>query len=184
MDARLQQYEDKMRKAIDFLEGDYNTIRAGRANPHVLDKIRVDYYGTPTPIQQVGNVNVPEARLIVIQPWEKSLLKAIERAILTSDLGINPTNDGNVIRLVFPELTEERRKDLAKDVKKKGENTKVAVRNIRRDANETFKKMEKAGEMSEDDRKLGEEKIQKITDKMIEKIDAAIDTKTKEIMTV
>ena len=177
-------YEDKMNKSLEVLLGDYSSIRAGRANPHVLDKIRVDYYGTPTPIQQVGNINVPEARLIVIQPWEKSLLKAIERAILTSDLGINPTNDGNVIRLVFPELTEERRKDLAKDVKKKGESTKVAVRNIRRDANDTFKKMEKAGELSEDDRKLGEEKIQKITDKMIEKIDAAIETKTKEIMTV
>lgn len=184
MQEKLKGYEDKMNKSLEVLLSEYASIRAGRANPHVLDKIRVDYYGTPTPIQQVGNVNVPEARLIVIQPWEKSLLKAIERAILTSDLGINPTNDGNVIRLVFPELTEERRKDLAKDVKKKGENTKVAVRNIRRDANETFKKMEKAGEMSEDDRKLGEEKIQKITDKIIEKIDAAIDTKTKEIMTV
>lgn len=184
MQEKLKGYEDKMNKSLEVLLGDYSSIRAGRANPHVLDKIRVDYYGTPTPIQQVGNINVPEARLIVIQPWEKSLLKAIERAILTSDLGINPTNDGNVIRLVFPELTEERRKDLAKDVKKKGESTKVAVRNIRRDANDTFKKMEKAGELSEDDRKLGEEKIQKITDKMIEKIDAAIETKTKEIMTV
>ena len=184
MQEKLKGYEDKMNKSLEVLLSEYASIRAGRANPHVLDKIRVDYYGTPTPIQQVGNVNVPEARLIVIQPWEKSLLKAIERAILTSDLGINPTNEGNVIRLVFPELTEERRKDLAKDVKKKGENTKVAVRNIRRDANETFKKMEKAGEMSEDDRKLGEEKIQKMTDKMSEKIDAAIDTKTKESMTV
>ncbi len=184
MQEKLKGYEDKMNKSLEVLLGDYSSIRAGRANPHVLDKIKVDYYGTPTPIQQVGNINVPEARLIVIQPWEKSLLKAIERAILTSDLGINPTNDGNVIRLVFPELTEERRKDLAKDVKKKGESTKVAVRNIRRDANDTFKKMEKAGELSEDDRKLGEEKIQKITDKMIEKIDAAIETKTKEIMTV
>ncbi len=125
----------------------------------MLDKIKVDYYGTPTPIQQVGNVNVPEARMIVIQPWEKSLLKAIEKAILTSDLGINPTNDGSVIRLVFPELTEERRKELAKDVKKKGEAAKVAVRNIRRDANDAFKKMEKAGEISEDDLKLGNEKI-------------------------
>ena len=184
MQEKLKGYEDKMNKSLEVLLGDYSSIRAGRANPHVVDKIKVDYYGTPTPIQQVGNINVPEARLIVIQPWEKSLLKAIERAILTSDLGINPTNDGNVIRLVFPELTEERRKDLAKDVKKKGESTKVAVRNIRRDANDTFKKMEKAGELSEDDRKLGEEKIQKITDKMIEKIDAAIETKTKEIMTV
>lgn len=184
MEEKLKMYEDKMNKSLDVLQSDYASIRAGRANPHVLDKIRVDYYGTPTPLQQVGNITVPEARMIVIQPWEKSLLKPIEKAILTSDLGINPTNDGTMIRLVFPELTEERRKQLAKDVKKKGEATKVAIRNIRRDANETFKKMEKAGEMSEDDRKLGEEKIQKITDKMIEKIDAAIDTKTKEIMTV
>lgn len=184
MQEELKVYEEKMKKTLDVLVSDYSTIRAGRANPHVLDKIKVDYYGTPTPIQQVGNINVPEARMIVIQPWEKSLLKAIEKAILTSDLGINPTNDGNVIRLVFPELTEERRKDLSKDIKKKGDNAKVAVRNIRRDANEAFKKMEKSGEMSEDDRKLGEEKIQKLTDKMIEKIDAAIETKTKEIMTV
>lgn len=184
MQDKLKLYEDKMNKTLEVLQSDYATIRAGRANPHVLDKIKVDYYGTPTPLQQVGNVNVPEARMIVIQPWEKSLLKAIEKAILTSDLGINPTNDGTVIRLVFPELTEERRKDLAKDVKKKGEAAKVAVRNIRRDANDAFKKMEKANEISEDDRKLGEDKIQKITDKMIVKIDAAIEAKTKEIMTV
>ena len=184
MQEQLKMYEDKMNKSLEVLLSEYTTIRAGRANPHVLDKLKVDYYGTLTPIQQVGNINIPEARMIVIQPWEKSLLKAIEKAINMSDLGIHPTNDGNVIRLVFPELTEERRKDLAKDVKKKGENTKVAVRNIRRDANETFKKMEKAGEMSEDDLKLGTEKIQKITDKMIEKIDAAVENKTKEIMTV
>jgi ribosome recycling factor len=150
----------------------------------MLDRIKVDYYGTPTPIQQVGNINVPEARMIVIQPWEKSLLKSIEKAILTSDLGINPTNDGSVIRLVFPELTEERRKDLAKDVKKKGEAAKVAVRNIRRDANESLKKMEKNGDISEDDLKDGNDKIQKLTDKMIDKIDKAVETKTKEIMTV
>ena len=180
MQEHLNMYEDKMNKSLEVLLGDFATVRAGRANPHVLDKIKVDYYGTPTPIQQVGNINIPEARMIVIQPWEKSLLKAIEKAINMSDLGIHPTNDGNVIRLVFPELTEERRKDLAKEVKKKGEGTKVAVRNIRRDANETFKKMEKAGEMSEDDLKLGTEKIQKITDK----IDAAVEEKTKEIMTV
>ena len=173
-----------MEKSLSNLVSEYGTIRAGRANPHVLDKLKVDYYGTPTPIQQVGNISVPEARMIVIQPWEKSLLKAIEKAILTSDLGINPTNDGNVIRLVFPELTEERRKELAKDVKKKGEATKVAVRNIRRDANDAFKKSEKAGEMSEDDLKAAEEDIQKLTDKMIDKIDRAIDAKTKEIMTV
>ena len=177
-------YEDKMEKSLDVLLDEYASIRAGRANPHVLDRLRIDYYGTPTPIQQVGNVTVPEARMIVIQPWEKSLLKEIEKAILVSDLGINPTNDGNVIRLVFPELTEERRKDLAKDVKKKGEGAKVAIRNIRRDAMDSIKKMEKAGDISEDDLKQGEEKIQKITDKMIEKVDKAIETKTKEIMTV
>ena len=184
MQEHLKLYEDKMEKSLDVLLDEYASIRAGRANPHVLDRLRIDYYGTPTPIQQVGNVTVPEARMIVIQPWEKSLLKEIEKAILVSDLGINPTNDGNVIRLVFPELTEERRKDLAKDVKKKGEGAKVAVRNIRRDAMDSIKKMEKAGDISDDDLKQGEEKIQKITDKMIEKVDKAIETKTKEIMTV
>ena len=184
MQEHLKLYEDKMEKSLDVLLDEYASIRAGRANPHVLDRIRVDYYGTPTPLQQVGNVSVPEARMIVIQPWEKNLLKEIEKAILVSDLGINPTNDGNVIRLVFPELTEERRKDLAKDVKKKGEGAKDAIRNIRRDANDSIKKMEKAGDISEDDLKQGEEKIQKITDKMIEKVDKAIETKTKEIMTV
>ena len=184
MQEHLKLYEDKMEKSLDVLLDEYASIRAGRANPHVLDRLRIDYYGTPTPIQQVGNVTVPEARMIVIQPWEKSLLKEIEKAILVSDLGINPTNDGNVIRLVFPELTEERRKDLAKDVKKKGEGAKVAIRNIRRDAMDSIKKMEKAGDISEDDLKQGEEKIQKINDKMIEKVDKAIETKTKEIMTV
>ena len=184
MQDELKVYEGKMEKTLDVLLDEFGSIRAGRANPHVLDRIKVDYYGTPTPIQQVGNINVPEARMIVIQPWEKSLLKSIEKAILTSDLGINPTNDGSVIRLVFPELTEERRKDLAKDVKKKGEAAKVAVRNIRRDAKESLKKMEKNGDISEDDLKDGNDKIQKLTDKMIDKIDKAVETKTKEIMTV
>ena len=184
MQEHLKLYEDKMEKSLDVLLDEYASIRAGRANPHVLDRLRIDYYGTPTPIQQVGNVTVPEARMIVIQPWEKSLLKEIEKAILVSDLGINPTNDGTCIRLIFPELTEERRKELAKDVKKKGEGAKVAIRNIRRDANDTFKKMEKGGEISEDDQKLAEEKIQKLTDKMIEKVDKAVEVKTKEIMTV
>ena len=184
MKEQLKIYEEKMDKTIDSLMNDYASIRAGRANPHVLDKIKVDYYGTPTPIQQVGNISVPEARMILIQPWEKSLLKAIEKAIQTSDLGINPNNDGSSIRLIFPELTEDRRKELAKDVKKKGENAKVAVRNIRRDANDTFKKMEKANEISEDDLSDAEEKIQKLTDKMIEKIDKAVENKTKEILTV
>lgn len=183
MQEKLKGYEDKMNKSLEVLLGDYSSIRAGRANPHVLDKIKVDYYGTPTPIQQVGNINVPEARLIVIQPWEKSLLKAIERAILTSDLGINPTNDGNVIRLVFPELTEERRKDLVKDVKKKGEAAKVAVRNIRRDANDYLKKLGKT-DVSEDEIKELEDKIQKLTDKYIRDIETAVDEKGKEILTV
>ena len=184
MQELLKTYEEKMNKTLEVLQSEYGTIRAGRANPHVLDRIKVDYYGTPTPLQQVGNISVPEARMIVIQPWEKNLLKAIEKAILTSDLGINPTNDGTVIRLVFPELTEERRKQLAKDVKKKGEGAKVAMRNIRRDANDTFKKMEKSGEMSEDDLELAGDKIQKMIDKMIEKVDKAVETKTKEILTV
>ena len=184
MQESLQVYEDKMNKTLEVLESDYMTIRAGRANPHVLDKIKVDYYGTPTPLQQVGNINVPEARMIIIQPWEKSLLKAIEKAILTSELGINPTNDGNVIRLVFPELTEERRKELVKDVKKKGEAAKVAVRNIRRDANDALKKMGKGGDVSEDEIKDLEEQVQKLTDKFIAEIDGAIAEKTKEIMTV
>ena len=177
-------YEDKMTKTLDNLLEEFGTIRSGRANPHVLDKLRVDYYGSPTPLQQVGNISVPEPRMIVIQPWEKSLLKGIEKAILTSDLGINPTNDGSVIRLIFPELTEERRKELSRDGKKKGEHDKVAVRNIRRDANDTVKKKEKAAEISEDDLNDVTEKIQKLTDKMIEKIDKAIEAKTKEIMTV
>ena len=184
MQESLQVYEDKMNKTLEVLESDYMTIRAGRANPHVLDKIKVDYYGTPTPLQQVGNINVPEARMIIIQPWEKSLLKAIEKAILTSELGINPTNDGNVLRLVFPELTEERRKELVKDVKKKGEAAKVAVRNIRRDANDFFKKQQKADEISEDDLAEAEDDIQKLTDKMIGKIDKAIEAKSKELLTV
>ncbi|WP_367568899.1 ribosome recycling factor [Lacrimispora sp.] len=184
MQEKLQVYEDKMNKTLKALENEYMTIRAGRANPHVLDRIKVDYYGTPTPIQQVGNVSVPEARMIVIQPWEKTLLKAIEKAILTSDLGINPTNDGNIIRLVFPELTEERRKELVKDVKKKGEAAKVAIRNIRRDANDSFKKQLKAEEISEDEHAEAEDKIQKLTDKMIAQVEKAIDEKSKDLLTV
>ncbi len=183
MDARLQVYDEKMTKALEFLAADYAAIRAGRANPHVLDKIRVDYYGTPTPIQQVGNITVPEARIIQIAPWEKSLLKAIEKAIMTSELGINPNNDGSVIRLIFPELTEDRRKELAKDVKKKGEDGKVAIRNIRRDGNDAFKKLAKA-EVSEDEIKGLEEQLQKMTDKYVKEIDVMMEAKTKEIMTV
>lgn len=184
MDERLKVYEEKMTKSYDSMQRDFTSVRAGRANPHVLDKIKVDYYGVPTPLQQVGNISVPEPRMLQIQPWEKSLIKAIEKAIMTSDLGINPTNDGSVIRLVFPELTEERRKELVKDVKKKGEAAKVAVRNIRRDANETFKKQNKANEISEDDQKDLETKIQKMTDKYIADIDKAVEEKSKEILTV
>ena len=183
MDARVQVYSEKMQKAYEFLTADFAAIRAGRANPHVLDKLRVDYYGTPTPIQQVGNVTVPEARIIQIAPWEKSLIKEIEKAIMTSDIGINPSNDGSVIRLVFPELTEDRRKDLAKEVKKKGEGAKVAVRNIRRDANDAFKKL-KGSDVSEDEIKELEDNVQKLTDKYIKEIDKAVEEKSKEIMTV
>ena len=183
MDERLQQYDNKMQKAYEFLATDFAAIRAGRANPHVLDRIRVDYYGTPTPIQQVGNISVPEPRVIQIAPWEKSLIKDIERAIMASDVGITPSNDGAVIRLVFPELTEERRKDLVKEVKKKGEEGKVAVRNIRRDGNDAFKKLAK-GEVSEDEVKQLEDKLQKMTDKYIKDIDALVEDKSKEILTV
>ena len=183
MDARVKTYEEKMQKAYDFLLADYQTIRAGRANPHVLDKLKVDYYGTPTPIQQVGNITVPEARMIQIAPWEKSLIREIEKAIMASDIGITPNNDGTVIRLVFPELTEEIRKDLVKDVKKKGEEAKVAIRNIRRDANDAFKKLAKT-EISEDEIKDLEDSVQKITDKYIKDVDKAIEEKSKEIMTV
>ena len=167
----LKVYEEKMQKTIDNLQENFQSIRAGRANPHVLDKIRVNYYGTPTPIQQVGNISIPEARMIVIQPWEKSLIKEIEKAINMSDIGINPTNDGNCVRLVFPELNEERRKDLAKQIKKYGEEAKVAIRNIRRDANDNSKKLEKAGEMTEDDVKNADKEIQKYTDNAIGTID-------------
>ncbi|MBR0411502.1 MAG: ribosome recycling factor [Eubacterium sp.] len=180
----IEKYTEKMQKSIDNLEREYNSIRAGRANPHVLDRIRVDYYGTPTPVQQVGNVTVPEPRLITIQPWEPSLLKAIEKAILQSDIGINPSNDGRMIRLVFPELTEERRKELVKDVKKKGEGAKVAIRNIRRDANEFLKKANKANEITEDELKEQQTKVQKETDMYVKKVDEAIDKKSKEILTV
>ena len=183
MDERIQKYEDKMKKTLSSLESELATIRAGRANPHILDKLTVDYYGAPTPLQQVANITVPEARMIQIQPWESSLIKGIEKAILTSDLGLNPSNDGKVIRLVFPELTEERRKELVKDVKKKGEASKVAVRNIRRDANDAFKKLGKQ-DVSEDEIKDLEDAVQKLTDKFIKKIDAAVDTKAKEILTV
>jgi len=183
MNERVKVYEEKMTKTLSNLNEDLATIRAGRANPRVLDKLLVDYYGSPTPIQQLANVSVPEARMIQIQPWEKSMVKEIERAIQMSDIGINPTNDGTVIRLVFPELTEERRKEIVKDVKKKGEASKVAIRNIRRDGNDAFKKL-KGTDISEDGIKDLEVELQKTTDKFIKEIDESVDAKSKEVMTV
>ena len=179
----LNQYEEKMKKSLANLEEEYGAIRAGRANPRILDRIQVDYYGTPTSLQGVANISVPEARMIQIQPWDAGLIKDIEKAILSSDIGITPSNDGVVIRLVFPELTEERRKDLVKEVKKKAEECKVAVRNIRRDGNDAFKKLAKA-EISEDEIKELEENLQKITDKYIKEVDAMTEEKSKEILTV
>ena len=178
MNERLQVYDTKMQKTLASLEAELATIRAGRANPHVLDKITVDYYGMQTPLQQVANISVPEARMIQIQPWEKSLIKAIEKAILVSDLGINPSNDGTVVRLIFPELTEDRRKELVKDVKKKGEAGKVAIRNIRRDGNDHFKKLN-GTEVSEDEIKDLESELQKLTDKYIAKIEKIVEAKSK-----
>lgn len=183
MNEKLQVYDTKMQKTLHSLDAELATIRAGRANPHILDKLTVDYYGPATPIQQVANISVPEARMIQIQPWEKSMVKEIEKAILTSDIGINPTNDGTVIRLVFPELTEERRKELVKDVKKKGEAAKVAVRNIRRDGNDAFKKL-KGSDVSEDEIKGLEEELQKLTDKYIKEVDKSVEAKSKEVLTV
>ena len=183
MNEKLQQFDSKMKKTCEHLEAEFSTIRAGRANPHVLDKIKVNYYGSPTPIQQVGNITVPEPRMIQIAPWEKSLIKEIEKAIMASDVGITPSNDGNVIRLVFPEVTEERRKALVKDVKKKGEESKVAVRNMRRDGNDAFKKMAKE-DVSEDEIKELENELQKLTDKYIKEVDKLVEEKSKEIMTV
>ena len=184
MNERVKPFEDKMNKTVDVLKEEYASVRAGRANPHLLDKLRVDYYGTPSTIQSVANISVPEARVIQIQPWEAKMIKEIEKAILASDIGITPGNDGKVIRLVFPELTEDRRKDLVKDIKKKAENAKVAVRNVRRDANDTIKKAAKASEISEDEQKQIEDEIQKLTDKIIAEIDKCTDAKTAEIMTV
>lgn len=176
--------EEKMKKTLNVLDSQLGEIRAGRANPKVLDKILVSYYGVPTPINQMANIMVPEARMITIQPWDASILKDIEKEIQKSDLGINPTNDGKMIRLVFPELTEERRKALVKDIKKIGEDTKVAIRSIRRDGIEEFKAKQKASEITEDDLRNAEEKIQKLTDKYVAEIDTACANKEKEIMSV
>ncbi len=183
MNEKIKVYDEKMRKTYEHLVADFMTIRAGRANPHVLDKLAVDYYGVMTPLQQVGNITVPEARIIQIAPWEKSLIKAIEKAILASDIGITPSNDGSVIRLVFPELTEERRKDIVKDVRKKGEDAKVAVRNIRRDGNDALKKLAKT-EISEDEIKSMEDELQKLTDKYVKNIGDLVEEKSKEVLTV
>ena len=184
MNERVKPFETKMTKSLDALREDFSTIRAGRANPHLLDKLRVDYYGTPSAIQAVANISVPEARVIQIQPWESKMIKEIEKAIINSELGLTPSNDGKVIRLVFPELTEDRRKELVKDVKKKSENAKVAVRNIRRDANDFLKKAQKDNEITEDELKELQTKVQKSTDKFVKKVDEAMEKKSQEILTV
>lgn len=184
MNERVKPFETKMQKSLDALREEYVTIRAGRANPHVLDKLKVDYYGTPSAIQAVANVSVPEARIIQIQPWEAKMIKEIEKAIMASDLGLTPSNDGKVIRLVFPELTEDRRKELVKDVKKKSENAKVALRNLRRDANDVIKKAAKANEVSEDEQKDIEDEIQKMTDKFVAEVDKMTEEKSAEILTI
>ncbi len=184
MNERVKPFEAKMQKSLEALQEEYATIRAGRANPHVLDKLRVDYYGTPSSIQAVANVSVPEARVIQIQPWEAKMIKEIEKAILASDLGLTPSNDGKLIRLVFPELTEDRRKELVKDVKKKAENAKVAIRNVRHDANDVIKKAGKANEMSEDEQQDIKDEIQKMTDKFIAEVDKMAEDKSAEILTI
>lgn len=180
----LKKYEGKMQKTVEVLESEFISIRAGRANPHVLDKVTVEYYGQPTPLNQVGNITVPEPRVLMVQPWDMSVLKEVERAILGSDVGITPNNDGKALRLVFPELTEERRKDLTKDIKRYGEDAKVAIRNVRRDAIDHFKKAEKVSDITEDDLKDLEKQTQDLTDKFVKDIDQHVETKTKEIMTV
>ncbi|MBO6146545.1 MAG: ribosome recycling factor [Lachnospiraceae bacterium] len=184
MDERISKYETKMEKSLNNLGAEYAAIRAGRANPHILDRVMVDYYGTPTPVAQVGNIAIPEARIITITPWEKNMVKEVIKAIETSDIGINPGTDGSTVRLVFPELSEERRKELSKDVKKKAEECKVAIRNIRRDGNDEFKKLSKTEDMSEDAVKDLQDQLQKITDRYIKKVDEASAAKEKEIMTV
>jgi len=184
MKLDVKDFERKMQKSIDAYENELKSIRAGRANPGVLDKITVDYYGSPTQISSVAQVSVPDARTITITPWDKTMLKAIEKAIQASDLGINPQNDGSMLRLSFPPLTEERRKELAKDISKKGEAAKVALRNIRRDANDKCKEQKKAGTMTEDEQKSSEKEIQDLTDKYTKQLDKVTDAKTKEIMEI
>ena len=181
LQAMYRPYEDKMKKTVEVLQAQYAAVRAGRANPAVLNQISVDYYGSPTPINQIANISTPEARVLNIQPWDPQSLKLIEKAILASDLGINPQNDGRVIRLVFPQLTEERRKDLIKQTKKYGEDSKVAIRNIRRDAMEAFKGLKKKSELTEDDLKDVEKDMQKLTDDYIKEIDKVAAAKEKEL---
>lgn len=184
MNPKCEPYQVKMEKSIEVMKQDFNTIRAGRANAAVLDKITVDYYGTATPIQQIASVSTPEPRMLSIQPWDASALKLIEKAILASDLGINPTNDGKVIRLLFPQLTEERRRDLIKSVKKMTEDTKVAIRNVRREALETFKKQQKASEITEDDLKALEKDMQELTDKHCKLADGESTKKEQELLAI
>ena len=180
----LAQYEEKMKKTIESLEKEYSTIRAGRANPGILDKVTVDYYGPPTPVNQMAAVTVSEARILLIQPWDASMIKAINKALLASDIGITPTDDGKVIRLVFPQLTEDRRKEICKSIKKYGDETKVAVRNVRRDTMEKFKTMKKNSEITEDELKDAEKKIQNITDKFCTQTDSMVSDKEKEVMSL
>ncbi len=184
IDLIKQEAEEKMQKSIEALRRDFATIRTGKANPSLLDKVTVDYYGTPTPINQLANISAPEARMLVVQPWDKSVVPNVEKAILKSDLGLNPSSDGTVIRLILPQLTQESRKELVKKVKKKAEEAKVAVRNVRRDANESLKAAEKNKEISEDENKNAQDDIQKLTDKYIADLDKVLDNKEKEIMEV
>ena len=184
MDSRLKSYVEKLNKSFDNLKSEFLTIRAGRANPKILDKIMVEYYGVMTPFNQVASVSVPEARVLYIQPFDKSAIKDIEKAINMADIGINPTSDGNIIKLIFPELTEDRRKEISKDIKKKGEECKVAMRNIRKDANDLIKRLEKDSEITKDDVKHMTDNFQKEIDKFMEKIDAAVEEKTKEVMKI
>lgn len=180
----LASHEERMKKSIDALKREYATLRAGRATPSLLDKVMVDYYGTPTPVNQVAKVSVPEPRMIVIQPWEKTILHDIEKAIMKSDLGLNPNSDGNAIRLAIPQLTQERRQEIVKTVSKKAEEAKVAIRNLRRDGNEAIKKLEKAKEATEDEAKKGQEDMQKLADKYVKLVDTTKASKEKEVMEV
>ncbi|WP_227766626.1 ribosome recycling factor [Zhaonella formicivorans] len=184
LDTLLKDVEERMKKATEALKRDYSSLRAGRANPALLEKITVEYYGTPTPINQLANISAPEPRLLVIQPWDRTVIAAVEKAILKSDLGLTPSNDGTVIRISIPQLTQERRNELVKVVKKKAEEYRVEVRNFRRDANDSIKKLEKEGSITEDECKKGQEQVQKLTDKYIEQIDKILANKEAEILEI